>query len=416
MANSLAFIDELQGATYQNLSSMNFKVGIIDPDDAKLTTAQVNTLHAAGKSMFAYLSIGEAESYRSYWNSTWNSHPPSFLMGQNPDWAGNYNVKYWDPNWQSIIVNRAVSMAKAGYQGIMMDVVDAYTVSSVAAAAGGIDNARTAMEHFVEKISAATKAVNPNFKIIQNNALDLLTTNPDDPASATNTAYMSHIDGVLAESTFYDNNAKASWSSWNTKYLDHAVAAGKTVLSIDYPTNATAQQDYIKQATAHGYVPYVADLNLDNHIASVNYQVPTSMHSTAMNSLVGSTTSTVTHTATSTTTTAAHAVTPAFDTAFAASHNVVYAQNGNTTLLGTKTNMEFVFKSDYHGNATIKWYGSDVGDVIDVAPNIFSSTADALKHVSYSNGNAIINLNGHGTITVVAAGDHSLTAHDFHIG
>ena len=80
------------------------------------------------------------------------------------------------------------------------------------------------------------------------------------------------------------------------------------------------------------------------------------------------------------------------------------------------TNMEFVFGSNYQGNATVKYFATSSGDVIDLAPGIYSSAAQALQHVSYSGNNAIVNLGSHGSITVVAAGHNSLTAADFHTG
>jgi len=425
MANTLAFIDELQGASYSSLSSTSFQIGIVDPDDAQLTTSQISSLQASGKSLIAYLSIGEAENFRSYWNASWNTNPPSFLMGQDPNWPGDYNVKYWDPAWQSIVINEAVSMAKAGYNGIMLDVVDAYTVPAVAAADGGIANARAAMESFVEEISAATKAVNPNFKIIQNNALDLLTTNPDDPTSATNTAYLSHIDGVVAESTFYNpDNTQTTWGASNVQYLEHAVAAGKTVLSIDYPTSASAQQAYVKDALADGFVPYVADQNLDSSIPSIDSTISSQLPANALASLVGSGSSSSSGTSSSSTTTTSTTstgntttgTTTAPSNAFAIAHNVDTVANGNTTVEGSKLNMEFVFGSNFEGNTTVKYFATSSGDVIDVAPNIFSSATQALQNVTYSGSNAIIHLNGHGTVTIAGAGPHSLTAADFHIG
>ncbi len=175
------------------------------------------------------------------------------------------------------MINEAVALAKAGYDGVDLDVVDVYLYSNVANADGGVANARADMVKFIQAISVATKAVNPNFKIVQNNALDLLTVNPNDPTSATNTAYLSYIDGVLAESTFYlPDNSIPSWSSYNLQYAAHAVAAGKTVFSIDYPSSTTAQQSYITQAIAKGFVPYAAtsDQSLGPTIKSVNYQAP----------------------------------------------------------------------------------------------------------------------------------------------
>ena len=163
--SSLAFIDELQGATYTSLSATDFAVGVVDPDDSGLTPTQIDSLQGAGKTLLAYLSVGEAETYRSYWQSNWNTSPPTFLLGADPDWPGSYNVKFWDPAWQQIVISQAVALAQTGYNGLMLDVVDAYAVASVAAADGGVDQARADMQQFVLSISAATKAVNPEFKI-----------------------------------------------------------------------------------------------------------------------------------------------------------------------------------------------------------------------------------------------------------
>ncbi len=41
--------------------------------------------------IIAYMSIGEAEDYRYYWQQSWSSTPPSWLHGENPDWPGPYS-------------------------------------------------------------------------------------------------------------------------------------------------------------------------------------------------------------------------------------------------------------------------------------------------------------------------------------
>lgn len=394
--SSLAFFDQLQGQSYQSLSAANFQLGIVDPDDALLTNTQISSLESTGKSLIAYLSIGEAEDYRSYWQASWNTSPPSFLLGQDPNWPGNYNVEYWNPAWQSIIINEATALAKAGYNGMMLDVVDAYTVSAVAAAAGGIANARADMVSFVEAIAAATKAINPNFRIIQNNALDLLTVNPDDPTSATNTAYLSHIDGVVAESTFYDGNTPTTWQAGNVQYLEHAVSAGKDVLAIDYPTTAAAQQSFVTQAIADHFVPFIGAPNLDS-IPAANSQIAGELPSGALAELTGSSGGTVTPPP-------------------VAAYNIYNVPSGTQTIAATMTNEEFVFSSAYHGNATINYFGADVGDIISLSSSIYSTAAQALSHVTYSGSNAIVHLAGTDTITIAGAGANSIVAADFHIG
>jgi len=289
-SDTLAFMYQLQGANYNSLTATKFKVAVVDDDSAGLNSSQLSTLSAAGKSVMSYLSIGEAEDYRSYWTSSWDSNPPSFLLGENPDWPGNFNVKFWDPTWQNIIITRAVELAKEGYSGVMLDVVDGYSVQSVQNAYKGTTSAREEMMKFVGALSDAVKAVNPNFQVMQNNALDLLTVNPDNPSSATNTAYLNKIDGINAETTFFlQNNAVPTWSAWNLQYLAHAVDANKVVFSIDYPTNEATQQAFITQAIAKGFIPFVGNQSL-SQIDSTNYQVLDKLPANSFDWLNGDTT------------------------------------------------------------------------------------------------------------------------------
>lgn len=80
--------------------------------------------------VLCYMSIGEAEDYRWYWQPEWESDPPSWLGPENPDWPGNYLVRYWYPEWQEIIFGSADSyldrILSAGFDGVYLDRVDAY--------------------------------------------------------------------------------------------------------------------------------------------------------------------------------------------------------------------------------------------------------------------------------------------------
>lgn len=286
-SDTLAYLYQLQNADYQSLSAQKFKVAVVDDDSARLSGSQVAALESSGKTLISYISIGEAEDYRGYWQPSWDTNPPSFLLGENPDWEGNYNVKFWDPAWQNIIIGRAVEMAREGYSGICMDVVDCYNVDSVKNAYNGPTSTRAEMIKFIGKISDATKAINPDFKIIQNNGHDLLVVNPDDPNSATNTAYLAKIDGVNAETTFYmPDNAPASWSAWNAAYLKHAVDAGLPVFAIDYPSSESTQVKFIDAAIAKGFIPFVGNQELST-IDSTNYQVLDKLPANAFNWLDG---------------------------------------------------------------------------------------------------------------------------------
>lgn len=119
-----------------DLGNTNYDLLIIDRDFAgePLTPSDVNTLkkkaNGARRLVYAYMSIGEAESYRSYWNPSWDGGKPSWIADSNPEWEGNYKVKYWTSQWQHILYGNDTSyldqIISAGFDGAFLDVVDAY--------------------------------------------------------------------------------------------------------------------------------------------------------------------------------------------------------------------------------------------------------------------------------------------------
>lgn len=94
-------------------------------------TARLRTKAGGGtRLLVCYLSIGEAEDYRYYWQPDWRRGRPEWLERENPDWEGNYKVRYWDPAWQRIIYGDADSylarIQAAGFDGVYLDIVDAF--------------------------------------------------------------------------------------------------------------------------------------------------------------------------------------------------------------------------------------------------------------------------------------------------
>ena len=44
----------------------------------------------------------------------------------NPDWEGNYKVRYWDKQWQTIILEYVDQILEQGFDGVYMDIIDAF--------------------------------------------------------------------------------------------------------------------------------------------------------------------------------------------------------------------------------------------------------------------------------------------------
>lgn len=120
----------------QALSKADYDLIIIDAyfADKMLTADDVQRLkkktNGKRRLVYAYLSIGEAERYRPYWQPQWEKNPPHWLAKENGEWQGNYKVKYWDKAWQKILYGTKESeldkILAAGFDGAFLDVVDAY--------------------------------------------------------------------------------------------------------------------------------------------------------------------------------------------------------------------------------------------------------------------------------------------------
>ncbi len=118
------------------VSQTNYDLLIMDLffDDKIFTAEEIEQLKSkqnGGKRLLiCYMSIGEAEDYRYYWQNSWSNNPPEWLLDENPDWEGNYKVKYWQKEWQDIIFGNDESYLKkiidAGFDGVYLDIIDAY--------------------------------------------------------------------------------------------------------------------------------------------------------------------------------------------------------------------------------------------------------------------------------------------------
>lgn len=93
--------------------------------------AQLKVKPNGGKrKVICYMSIGEAEDYRYYWQGQWQSNPPSWLDNENKNWPGNYKVQYWDSDWQALIYGSETAyldrVLAAGFDGVYLDIIDAF--------------------------------------------------------------------------------------------------------------------------------------------------------------------------------------------------------------------------------------------------------------------------------------------------
>ena len=137
------FLYLINGAKYATKSDFitavkntNYDVIVMDlfQNEEVFTASEIESLKVklnGGKRLvICYMSIGEAENYRYYWQKKWKLQRPAWLGAQNPDWPGNYKVCYWNSDWQNIICNANDSYLQkildAHFDGTYLDIIDAF--------------------------------------------------------------------------------------------------------------------------------------------------------------------------------------------------------------------------------------------------------------------------------------------------
>ncbi|MBI5153275.1 MAG: endo alpha-1,4 polygalactosaminidase [Parcubacteria group bacterium] len=237
---------------------------------------EIGEMKKRHSTVLAYLSIGEAEDYRYYWQSEWKTNPPRWMGKINLDWEGNIKVKYWDQDWQKIILAYVDRIVEQGFDGVYLDIIDGYEYWSDSD--NGEDEvleqniAAERMVALLGTIKERAKAKNPRFKIFPQNSPELVRYD----------GYLSVIDGIGKETTWYegydDINGKETFTTLiapeireeQLKYLRMIKKAGKVILATDYfaPTQGKEASDFSEKARQEGFYYYPADTRKLDSISS----------------------------------------------------------------------------------------------------------------------------------------------------
>ncbi|PID27002.1 MAG: hypothetical protein CR982_07440 [Candidatus Cloacimonadota bacterium] len=127
-SNKEEFIESVKSTNYDYvIMDLFFNGEEFTPDEIEELRDKEN---GGKRLLICYMSIGEAENYRYYWQSDWEIGTPTFIDSENPNWEGNYIVKYWESDWQDIIYGNDDSYLKkiinAGFDGVYLDAVDSF--------------------------------------------------------------------------------------------------------------------------------------------------------------------------------------------------------------------------------------------------------------------------------------------------
>ena len=268
---------QLQRPDVARLSASPYDVLVIDysrdgSEAERFTPAELARLKVkpdgSRRVVLAYLSIGEAETYRFYWHWTWGGRwytgwlglllAPSWIGPANAEWGGNYAVRYWDPGWQAILLGTdgyVERIVAAGFDGVWLDKVD----SSIEPIARRRKTAQNDMRALVAQIAGHGRKLRPGFLVVPQNGEELL----------VEPAYRAVIDGLgkedLLYGEFHDREANPEEVIEKRIALLRLLAGeGKSILAVEYIDEPARIDAARRRLSEVGLVPHFADRPLDN--------------------------------------------------------------------------------------------------------------------------------------------------------
>ena len=209
--------------------------------------------------VLSYLSIGEAEQYRYYWQGAWCSRAtaPRWVGAVNPNWPGNYPVRFWDPEWQGLITDGAESyLAKIqgqGFDGIYLDRADVWSEWTRERPTAERD-----MVNFLQRIAKTARSRDPGFLVVMQNAEELL----------AHRAVRRVLDGVAKEDLLHGINFTEAANDAETvkdalAHLKRGRAEGLPIFAVEYLADPLLVDAARQRLSSFGFVPTFAPRLLD---------------------------------------------------------------------------------------------------------------------------------------------------------
>ena len=269
-----SWLYQLQKIDIDSIAASSFDLVVIDyssdgSGDGEFTLSQIQQLKNSGKIVLSYMSIGEAEDYRYYWQSGWTEGNPSWLGPTNTAWEGNYKVRYWMDGWKQIIMGSPDAyldkIIAAGFDGIYLDIIDAYYFFGPEGdMPENTDSANDMIQFVIEMADYASANCScADFYIFPQNGASII----DDATADSSTIYLQNIHGIGAEDTYFfgdlDENNPFDLQTYEHGLLKQFRDAGNLVIAVDYVTETVKIDSFYAFAEADGFIPFATVRELD---------------------------------------------------------------------------------------------------------------------------------------------------------
>lgn len=257
------------------------------------------------KLVIAYIDIGEAEDYRTYWRDGWGVGDPEWIAGADPDgWEGNFPVAFWHDGWRNIWLGEdgyLQAIFDAGFDGVYLDWVEAYSDENVVGIGeeDGV-NPEDEIVSWIGDIAEFSRGQRQDFIVIAQNAAEL----------AERDDYLDVIDAISQEQVWFDGGADndppgdcplpetdddvdtdeyldslseacrryaesepdSPLHVSSEEYLDYlslAQGKGEVILTVDYALEPENVGWVYETSRSRGFIPFVSNRALDRYVEPV---------------------------------------------------------------------------------------------------------------------------------------------------
>jgi len=225
------------------------------------------------KIVVCYIDVGEAESYRWYWQDKWKIGDPDWIVAEDPDgWDENYPVKFWNEEWKKIMRQCLDRIIDDEYGGVYLDWLEIYSFEPVAKAAESEDlNVRQELIEFVRELSEYARSQKPGFLFIAQNAAEL----------GEFPEYVELFDAIAQEAIWYDGGGDPDTeeepgdvpldSEDSEEYVNHLEdwqQLEKPVFNVEYAQGSSNARQAYQLGKEHEFKTYVTLRPLDRLTAT----------------------------------------------------------------------------------------------------------------------------------------------------
>ncbi|MEU5875372.1 endo alpha-1,4 polygalactosaminidase [Glycomyces sp. NPDC047369] len=225
-----------------------------DGGDDYWTAAEIDALHDAGKTVYAYFTMGSIETYRPEYDAV-AAADSDLILNQWGDWPDEYFVKYWEQDWWDLVMRpRLDQAAAAGFDGVYLDVPNAYEEIDLALVPG--ETRETLARRMADLVIAADEYTADGLAILPQNSPELIDQD----------GYLDAIDGIGIEELWFLNPDTPCDEDWCAENLANTRAirdAGKLILAVDYAADPANRAAACAHYAEEGFWGAVAGVDLD---------------------------------------------------------------------------------------------------------------------------------------------------------